>query len=194
MDNSQNSDNGYNNGGQSDSNNAGNSNQASNNPYNNNGQFNNGYGNHNQNGNGYNNGQFNGYNQNNGYNPNRFNNGYNNGNQFNNGYNNNFNRPPYYQKPKDKLGLLSLIFGIASVLTSMLYFVGIPLAITAIVLSILSRSRIGRFQGTAVAGLCIGICGVCLGLLFFAVMLAMFSNPDFINALQQLYDTANIYQ
>ncbi len=194
MDNSQNSDNGYNNGGQSDNNNSGNYNQGANNDYNNSGQFNNGYGNQNPNGNGYNNGQFNnGYNHNNGYNSNNFNNGYNNGNQFNNGYNN-FNRQPYYQKPKDKLGIFSLIFGIASVLTSMLYFVGIPLAITAIVLAILSRSRIGRFQGTAVAGLCIGICGVCLGLLFFAVMLAMFSNPDFINALQQLYDTTNIYQ
>lgn len=181
MDNSQNSDNGYNKGGQSDNNNSGNYNQGSNNAYNNSGQFDNGYVNQNPNGNGYNNGQFN-----NGYN-------HNNGNQFNNGYNN-FNRQPYYQKPKDKLGIFSLIFGIASVLTSMLYFVGIPLAITAIVLAILSRSRIGRFQGTAVAGLCIGICGVCLGLLFFAVMLAMFSNPDFINALQQLYDTTNIYQ
>lgn len=187
MDNGQNSGNGYNNGGQSDNNNGGNYNQGSNNGYNNNGQFDSGHGNQNQNGYGYNNGQFNnGYNQNGGYNnPNYFNNGVNNGN--------NFNRQPYYQKPKDKLGIFSLIFGIASVFTSMLYFVGIPLAITAIVLSILSRSRIGRFQGTAVAGLCIGICGVCLGLLFFAVMLAMFSNPDFINALQQLYDT-NIYQ
>ena len=136
MDNSQNSDNGYNKGGQSDNNNSGNYNQGANNDYNNNGQFDNGYVNQNPNGNGYNNGQFNnGYNHNNGYNPNNFNNGYNNGNQFNNGYNN-FNRQPYYQKPKDKLGIFSLIFGIASVLTSMLYFVGIPLAITAIVLAI----------------------------------------------------------
>ena len=110
------------------------------------------------------------------------------GNPYNN-YNNGYPpRPPYNQKPKDKLGLFSLIFGIASIVTSMLYFLGIPFAITAIVLSILSKNRIGRFEGTAVAGLCLGICGVCLGLLFFAVMLAMFSSPELIDNMQQIYN------
>lgn len=135
--------------------------------------------------------------QNNGYNNQQFNNPYNNNmnNGFNNGgspynnYNNGYPpRPPYNQKPKDKLGLFSLIFGIASIVTSMLYFLGIPFAITAIVLSILSKNRIGRFEGTAVAGLCLGICGVCLGLLFFAVMLAMFSSPGLIDNMQQIYN------
>ena len=129
----------------------------------------------------------NNYNNNTNENNNPQNNGYNN-QQFNN-YNNGYPpRPPYNQKPKDKLGLFSLIFGIASIVTSMLYFLGIPFAITAIVLSILSKNRIGRFEGTAVAGLCLGICGVCLGLLFFAVMLAMFSSPELIDNMQQIYN------
>ena len=124
----------------------------------------------------------NGNNQNNNFPNNNYNN-------YNNNYNNQMNIPP--AKPKDNLALLSLIFGIASIVTSMLYYVGIPLAITAIVLSILSRNRQGRFQGMAVAGLCIGIAGIALGLIFFATMLAMFSNPDLVNYMQEIYNTVN---
>jgi len=68
----------------------------------------------------------------------------------------------------------------------MLYFLGVPLSVVSIVLAVLARSRAGRFEGKGVAGLCLGIVGVCLSLLFFAMMLSMLQNPELVQAIQEL--------
>lgn len=121
----------------------------------------------------------------------------NNGNSNNNNYNNNSfnNGNPYYNPnnwrpqppvvPKDNLALFSLLLGLAACFTSMVYYIGIPCAVSAIVLAILSKNRKGRFEGKAVAGLCLGISGVCLTLFFFAMMLTMLQNPEIMNYMQE---------
>ena len=90
-----------------------------------------------------------------------------NGNQHpnQNYFNNDYPVPP--AKPKDKLATFSLILAIAGCVTSIVYYISLPCTISAIVLAILSRSRIGRFEGKAVAGLCLGISGIVLMLFFF---------------------------
>lgn len=74
-----------------------------------------------------------------------------NGNQHpnQNYFNNDYPVPP--AKPKDKLATFSLILAIAGCVTSIVYYISLPCTISAIVLAILSRSRIGRFEGQAVA-------------------------------------------
>ena len=119
----------------------------------------------------------------------------NNQNSNNNSYNNGNNPNPYYNPnnwqqrpaaPKDNLGLFSLILGIAGCFTSMIYYISVPCAASCIVLAILSKNRIGRFEGKAVAGLCLGISAICLTLFFFALILTMLQNPDIINYMNEL--------
>ena len=93
-----------------------------------------------------------------------------NGNQHpnQNYFNNDYPVPP--ATPKDKLATFSLILAIAGCVTSIVYYISLPCTISAIVLAILSRSRIGRFEGKAVAGLCLGISGIVLMLFFFVMI------------------------
>lgn len=123
------------------------------------------------------------------YDPNNWNQ-----NQNQNYFNNN-NPNPYYNpdsrnteppaKPKDKLASFSLLLAIAGCVTSMMYYISLPCTISAIVLAVLSRSRVGRFEGKAVAGLCLGISGIVLTLFFFAMMLSILQNPDLVNYMQE---------
>ena len=68
-----------------------------------------------------------------------------NGNQHpnQNYFNNDYPVPP--AKPKDKLATFSLILAIAGCVTSIVYYISLPCTISAIVLAILSRSRIWTF-------------------------------------------------
>lgn len=97
--------------------------------------------------------------------------------------NNHYYKPP--TTPKDNLALFSLILSIIGCITSMAYYISLPCTISAIVLAILSKNRVGRFEGKAVAGLCLGISGIVLTLFFFALMLSMLQNPDLINYMQE---------
>ena len=107
----------------------------------------------------------------------------NNTNQNQNIFNNDYPVPP--AKPKDKLATFSLILAIAGCVTSIVYYISLPCTISAIVLAILSRSRIGRFEGKAVAGLCLGISGIVLMLFFFVMMLSILHDPSLINYMQE---------
>lgn len=121
----------------------------------------------------------------------------NNGNQNDNNFNHHsfHNSNPYHTPnnwrpqqpaaPKDHLALFSLLLGIAGIFSSMIYYVGIPCTVSAIVLAILSRNRRGRFEGKAVAGLCLGISGICLTIFFFTMMLTMLQNPELMNYMQE---------
>ena len=108
-----------------------------------------------------------------------------NGNQHpnQNYFNNDYPVPP--AKPKDKLATFSLILAIAGCVTSIVYYISLPCTISAIVLAILSRSRIGRFEGKAVAGLCLGISGIVLMLFFFVMMLSILHDSSLINYMQE---------
>lgn len=107
----------------------------------------------------------------------------NNTNQNQNYFNNDYPVPPV--KQKDNLATFSLILAIAGCVTSIVYYISLPCTISAIVLAILSRSRIGRFEGKAVAGLCLGISGIILTLFFFVMMLSILHDPSLINYMQE---------
>jgi hypothetical protein len=105
-------------------------------------------------------------------------------NQTNPYQNNPYQQPPYYEQPsvpKDRLGFYSLIFAIIGCVTCMIYYISIPCCVSAIVLAVLSRSRLGRFEGKAVAGLCLAISGLVLTLLCFITMISVLQNPDLVN-------------
>ena len=78
-----------------------------------------------------------------------------------------------------------MLFRSAGCVTSIVYYISLPCTISAIVLAILSRSRIGRFEGKAVAGLCLGISGIVLMLFFFVMMLSILHDPSLINYMQE---------
>jgi hypothetical protein len=107
-------------------------------------------------------------------------------NQSNPYQNNPYQQPYYQQQPvkKDKLGFYSLIFAIIGCVFCMVYYVAIPCCVSAIVLAVLSRSRLGRFEGKAVAGLCLAISGLVLTLLCFVMMISMLQNPDLVNFME----------
>lgn len=68
-------------------------------------------------------------------------------------------------KPKTlSLSLASIIMGILSVTFGFLGWSGIILGICAVVLAILSRRRLGYFDGMSVGGLILGIFGFVLGI------------------------------
>lgn len=91
----------------------------------------------------------------------------------------------------DHFGLLSLIFGIISIFSFFIFYISLIFSVSSIVLAVLSRSRAGRFEGKAVAGLCLSIAGIVVCLFFFILLLSAVKNPDFINYLNQFYNTAN---
>ncbi len=110
---------------------------------------------------------------------------FNNNGNYNPYYNPNNNYPVPPAKPKDNLATFSLILAIAGCVTSMVYYISLPCTISAIVLAVLSRGRIGRFEGKAVAGLCLGISGIILTLFFFTMMLTILKNPDLVNYMEE---------
>lgn len=69
-------------------------------------------------------------------------------------------------KPRTHVfSILALIFGIGSLaLGGVLDVFALLLGVAAIVLSIVSRRHLGYFEGMAVAGLVLGICGLVLGI------------------------------
>jgi hypothetical protein len=146
-----------------------------------------------------NNSQGNSYNQSNGnqnYNQNRQNNGFNNNNGNNgnypnsnypyNNFNGNYRQPA---TPRDSLAIVSLILGIASILSCFIFYISIPLAVVSVVLAILSRNRHGRFEGCAVGGLCTAIAGICASLLIVIMMIYVLRDPEMSKIIQDIYNT-----
>lgn len=79
----------------------------------------------------------------------------------------------YYSLPADRpsmiWSMLSLVLSILSVLLSPIYYVGIPLAVAAIVMAVVSSRKLGFFDKMSVVGLIIGIFGAVFGI--FAVVI-----------------------
>lgn len=104
-------------------------------------------------------------------------------------YNFDNHNPQYTNDTHDNLGLYSLILGIVACFTSFVYYIGIICAVSCIVLAILSRNRVGRFEGKAIIGLCLGVSAIVLALMFFSAVLSMLQNPDLVNYLQTYMNT-----
>ena len=111
----------------------------------------------------------------------------------NNGYQNNPDNDPYsknrhnFPNQTDYFSLASLIIGIISIFASFVFYLGIPCSVVAVVLACISRGRKGRFEGKAIAGLCLGISSFIIALFMFALMLKMLNSPELINAINNLY-------
>lgn len=67
--------------------------------------------------------------------------------------------------------IVSLVTGILSILCCCFTFIGLPLGIIAIVFSVVSRKKLGYFDGMAVAGLVLGIFGAVIGTVVFIISL-----------------------
>ncbi len=106
--------------------------------------------------------------------------------QNNNGYNPYDVRPEGYygtpelerrQKSNGMLALLSMIFGIASlVMSCCCFFISPALGIAAIVLAACAKREEGAWNGFAVTGLVCGILGLIMGLaviMFYALGIAL---------------------
>lgn len=118
-------------------------------------------------------------------NDNHDNNNQNNGWNSQNGQNNGQNYNNYTVKERNNLGTASMIFGILSLFGCITVWFGLIFAIAAIVLAILSRSRMGRFEGGAVGGLITGIISVIISLMLYFMILQLIQSPDFVNYLNQ---------
>lgn len=59
--------------------------------------------------------------------------------------------------------VLSLCLAVLSVVLCPFYFVSLPLAVAALIASLLARHTFGFFDNPALAGLIVGVCGVVFG-------------------------------
>lgn len=77
----------------------------------------------------------------------------------------------YYAIPKATriCSVLSLISALLSVLLCPIYYVGIVMAILAVVLSVVSSVRLGYFDKQSIFGLVIGIFGLVFGVFVLAL-------------------------
>lgn len=87
--------------------------------------------------------------------------------------------------PGNGVGVAALVVGIIALVVSWIPFLGLGLALIAIVLGIvgLRKARLagGTNRGLSVAGLVLGAIALVIGLLFTIVGVALFNNDDFRN-------------
>ncbi len=84
-----------------------------------------------------------------------------------------YTRPPEFRRREPVLGILSLIFGIVSVMANCCCMLsGIPFGIASIVLAVVDRSKNGSMSGMSIAGMICGIVGSAGVLVLFAVSVA----------------------
>lgn len=168
----------FNNNYSNNSNNS-NDNSANNQGYNND-PYNNSYYNQNFNDPNYNNQNYN--NQN--YNNSNYNN-----QDFNNSYNNNQNFNNYNNAPKKSNGyaIASLILGILSIPVSCCYGLGIVLAISGVILGVLSkRQNNGQIPGLGIAGIIISVLGVMTSIIMIIIYAMVITSPEFIDQLNEI--------
>ena len=65
--------------------------------------------------------------------------------------------------------IASMVLGIVAIVCCCFYYVGLVAAVLAIVFSVISRVRMGYFDGFAVAGLIMGIIGLVFGVAILIV-------------------------
>lgn len=84
-------------------------------------------------------------------------------------------------QPNSGFSITSMVLGILSILSSLVWFISIPLGIISLVFGVLGRSKGGR--GMAIAGIVTSIIGIILSIIILAAALQYVEeNPD---AMQQ---------
>ena len=109
--------------------------------------------------------------------------------------NNSPNNQPYWQngqppKRRNNLALASMIVGIFALITCCVPFIQFPLAVTAIVLVILSKKK-QPLSGFAIAGLVMGILAILLSivmLLYWGAYLQLMNDPEFSKILNEIME------
>ncbi len=102
---------------------------------------------------------------------------------------------PYWQngqppKKRNNLALASMIVGIFALITCCVPFIQFPLAVTAIVLVILSKKK-QPLSGFAIAGLVMGILAILLSivmLLYWGAYLQLMNDPEFSKILNEMLE------
>ena len=84
--------------------------------------------------------------------------------QYNSYQDNNFNNP-YERRQNSPLSIASLVLGILSSICCCIGYAGVVFGIVAIVLAILSRRELGRFEAMATVGLVLGIFGAVISVI-----------------------------
>ena len=109
--------------------------------------------------------------------------------------NNSPNNQPYWQngqppKRRNNLSLASMIVGIFALITCCVPFIQFPLAVTTIVLVILSKKK-QPLSGFAIAGLVMGILAILLSivmLLYWGAYLQLMNDPEFSKILNEMME------
>ncbi len=98
----------------------------------------------------------------------------NNGNNFNQYNNGGFSYQTVMEMKSRNRGfaIASMILGILSILCCCFTYIGIALSIIAIVFAVVSRVRMGYFDGMAIAGLVLGIIGFVFGVSILIIDIA----------------------
>lgn len=92
-----------------------------------------------------------------------------NGNNFDNGNEFVFQNVMDVKSRNRGLAIASMVLGIFSIVCCCLSYVGLAAAVLAIVFAVISRVRMGYFDGLAVAGLVTGIIGAVFGIAIIIV-------------------------
>ena len=114
-------------------------------------------------------------------------------NNHQNDYQNNYQNNYQYEAPQKETNRLvaSMIVGIFSMLTCCIPFIQFPLAVTTIVLVILSKK--GKpFNGFAVAGLVLGILAVIISIgmtIYWGVLISLMKDPEFMSIYNSLLES-----
>lgn len=104
--------------------------------------------------------------------------------------------PQSTDKNSNSLAIASLVLGIIAIVTSCCCFSGILFGAIAVVLALLSRGSVNKFDNKALWGLITGIAGILLGILFL-ISIIIYTNvitknenfKDIINQYEQDHGT-----
>ncbi|MGI5990135.1 MAG: DUF4190 domain-containing protein [Lachnospiraceae bacterium] len=96
------------------------------------------------------------------------------------------NYHPDNRSSKDKMAVASLIFGIIGFLGMSFLLPGVICGIIAAVLAGASRYNSGRWYGSSIAGMVLGIIAVIGTFVMLHMTLQVLSDPDLMNQLNQM--------
>lgn len=101
-----------------------------------------------------------------------------------------YNVPPRApQKKENVFVILSLIFGIISIVLMCCVYPGFILGGLGIVFALISRGSLSEVKGLALGGLITSIIGICMSVIMLMIsFIYVFSNPEYIQQFDDMYD------
>ena len=103
---------------------------------------------------------------------------------------------PYVEEtaPNNTFGIISMICGIASIIISCCCtWIAIPLAIAAVVLAFVDKSKNGKMSGFSIAGLICGGIGIVSLILNFVIGIVMGAGSGILSALMESGSSSYYY-